>query len=68
MDQHIYKIQLTQEPNLTDHGQRGTYADWVYEHQEVDADFSMTIVFSNEAHFYLLGYANKQNCSIYGPI
>lgn len=32
---YIYKIQLTQELNITDHGQRGTYADWVYEHQEV---------------------------------
>lgn len=29
------------------------HADWVYEHQEVDADFSMIIFISNEANFHM---------------
>lgn len=63
---HPYKIQLTQELKPRDHGQRRIYADWVLEQQEVDADFSKKVLFSDEAHFQLSGYVNKQNSRIWG--
>ena len=34
--------------------------------QAVDVDFSNKIFFSDEAHFSLGGYVNKQNCHIWG--
>lgn len=63
---HPYKVHLTQELKPADHGQRRTYANWVLEKQAVDADFSNKIFFSDEAHFSLGGYVNKQNCRIWG--
>ncbi|EFN63948.1 hypothetical protein EAG_14216, partial [Camponotus floridanus] len=63
---HPYKVQLTQELKPVDHGMRRKYADWVLEQQAVDGDFSTKIFFSDEAHFSLGGYVNKQNCRIWG--
>lgn len=63
---HAYKIQLTQEIKPRDHAQRRGFVDWVLEHHEIDADFSKKIIFSDEAHFQLNGYVNKQNCRIWG--
>jgi len=40
--------------------------EWVLEQQAVDGDFSNKIFFSDEAHFSLGGYVNKQNCRIWG--
>ena len=31
-----------------------------------DADFGKKMIFSDEAHFDLGGYVNRQNCSIWG--
>ena len=36
------------------------------EKQKVDRDFYKKIIFSDEAHFQLNGYVNKQNCRIWG--
>ena len=33
---------------------------------EEDADFGRKIIFSDEVHFHLSGYVNKQNCRIWG--
>lgn len=63
---HPYKIQLTQELKPQDHTQRRMYANWVIEQQAIDNDFSNKIFFSDEAHFSLCGYVNKQNCRIWG--
>lgn len=63
---HPYKVQITQELKPADHGQRRTYANWVLEQQALNEDFSNNIFFSDEAHFSLGGYVNKQNCRIWG--
>ena len=63
---HAYKIQLTQELKPTDQARRREFVNWVLENQEVDGNFSKKIIFSDEAHFQLDGYANTQNCRIWG--
>lgn len=63
---HPYKIQLTQELKPTDHGQRRQFVEWLLEQNELDADFSKKIIFTDEAHFHLSGFVNKQNCRIWG--
>lgn len=62
---HAYKIQLTQELKPADHLNRRTFADWVHEQRQIDEDFSQKIIFSDEAHFHLSGFVNKQNCRIW---
>ncbi|XP_065084407.1 uncharacterized protein LOC135706689 [Ochlerotatus camptorhynchus] len=62
---HPYKIQLTQELKLNGHRQRRLFADWLLEQLETDADFARKIFLSDEAHFWMNGYANKQNCRIW---
>ena len=63
---HPYKVQLMQQLKPTDHSQRRRYVEWVLEQQAVDGNFSNKIFFSDEAHFTLGGYVNKQNCRIWG--
>ncbi|CAF1523416.1 unnamed protein product [Didymodactylos carnosus] len=63
---HPYKIQLTQELKPNDHSLRRRFADWALEQLEVDANFGKKIIFSDEAHFWLNGFVNKQNCRIWG--
>lgn len=63
---HAYKIHLTQQLLPTDHRQRREFVRWVMEQQEVDIDFPDKIIFSDEAHFHLDGFVNKQNCRIWG--
>lgn len=63
---HAYKIQLTQELKPADHGKRLRFAQWIMERQAEDVDFTKRIIFSDEAHFHLSGYVNKQNCRIWG--
>jgi len=46
----------------TDHCQRRNFVNWFFEH---DAGFSSKIIFSDEAHFTLDGFVNKQNCRIW---
>ena len=58
-------MQLTQELQATDHLQGRDFVDWFFENQQVDADFSAKIMFSDEAHFHLDGFVNKQNCRIW---
>lgn len=63
---HPYKIQLTQELKPNDHSLRRRFADWALEQLEVDVNFDKKIIFSDEAHFWLNGFVNKQNCRIWG--
>lgn len=62
---HPYKIQLTQELKINDHRQRRAFADWALEQLEADPHFGRKIIFSDEAHFWMNGYVNKQNCRIW---
>ncbi|XP_011859579.1 PREDICTED: uncharacterized protein LOC105557057 [Vollenhovia emeryi] len=55
-------IQLVQELKPHDHAQRRTFARWALEKLDEDPLFYRKIVFSDEAHFWLNGYVNKQNC------
>jgi len=50
---HVYKIQLVQQLKPNDHAQRSEFVEWIIEHQQVDADFSSKVMFSDEAHFHL---------------
>lgn len=57
-----YKVELVQELKPADHSQRRNFADFIIEH---GAEFAEKIIFSDEAHFHLNGYVNKQNCRIW---
>jgi len=63
---HSYKIQLVQELKPAGHGKMRTFAKWILGRQQQDETFSRRIIFSDEAHFHLFGYVNKQNCRIWG--
>lgn len=63
---HAYKIQLTQELKPRDHHHRRIFANWILEQTEFDDEFCKRIIFSDEAHFHLGVYVNKQNCRIWG--
>ena len=45
---------------------RFRFAKWACDRLVEDADFGEKIIFSDEAHFDLGGYINKQNCRICG--
>lgn len=63
---HAYKIQITRALHYLDHFKRREFAKWALEKLEVDRNFGAKIIFSDEAHFWLNGYVNKQNCRIWG--
>ena len=65
LDLKAYKIQLVQELKPNDLPARHRFADWALEKIEEDPLFSSKILFSDEAHFWLNGYVNKQNCRIW---
>ena len=62
---HAYKIQLVQELKPRDHRTRRLFAEWAEGRIGMDPQFSSKILFSDEAHFWLNGYVNKQNCRIW---
>ncbi|GFW31327.1 putative transposable element [Trichonephila clavipes] len=45
--------------------QRRTFVEWAQNEIAVVPDFHKRILFSDEAHFWLNGYVNKQNCRIW---
>ncbi|GFT73145.1 hypothetical protein TNCV_2554321 [Trichonephila clavipes] len=47
-----------------DHQERRRFVEWVQNEIAVVPDFHKRILFSDEAHFWLNGYVNKQNCRI----
>ncbi|GFT73592.1 putative transposable element [Trichonephila clavipes] len=48
-----------------DHQARRTFVGWAQNEIAVVPDFHKRILFSDEAHFWLNGYVNKQNCRIW---
>ena len=53
---------LTQKLEPGDHQKRRDFADWALENLAENADFGQTIIFSDEAHFWLNGFVNVHNC------
>ena len=58
---HPFKIKLTQELKPLDHLKRRNFCDWALQKFEEDNQFHRKIIFSDEAHFWLNGFVNKQN-------
>ncbi|GFU82615.1 histone-lysine N-methyltransferase SETMAR [Trichonephila clavipes] len=48
-----------------DHQARRRFVEWAQNEIAVVPDFLKRILFSDEAHFWLNGYVNKQNCRIW---
>ncbi|GFV09214.1 putative transposable element [Trichonephila clavipes] len=48
-----------------DHQARRRFVEWAQKEIAVVLDFHKRILFSDEAHFWLNGYVNKQNCRIW---
>ncbi|GFY14002.1 putative DD41D transposase [Trichonephila clavipes] len=48
-----------------DHQARRRFGEWTQNEIAVVPDFHKRILFSDEAHFWLNGYVNKQNCRIW---
>ncbi|GFV22010.1 DDE superfamily endonuclease [Trichonephila clavipes] len=48
-----------------DHQARRRFREWAQNEIAVVPDFHKLILFSDEAHFWLNGYVNKQNCRIW---
>ncbi|GFT07760.1 DUF4817 domain-containing protein [Trichonephila clavipes] len=48
-----------------DHQSRRRFVEWTQNEIAVVPDFHKRILFSDEAHFWLNGYVNKQNCRIW---
>ncbi|GFV03684.1 hypothetical protein TNCV_1876321 [Trichonephila clavipes] len=47
------------------HQARRRFVEWAQNEIAVVPDFHKRILFSDEAHFWLNGYVNKQNCCIW---
>ncbi|GFX60070.1 hypothetical protein TNCV_4557501 [Trichonephila clavipes] len=47
-----------------DHQARRRFVEWAQNEIAVVPDFHKRILFSDDAHFWLNGYVNKQNCHI----
>ncbi|GFX18331.1 DUF4817 domain-containing protein [Trichonephila clavipes] len=58
-----YQFGLAYHQN--DHQARRRFVEWVQNEIAVVPDFHKRILFSYEAHFWLNGYVNKQNCCIW---
>ncbi|GFX00476.1 hypothetical protein TNCV_2091261 [Trichonephila clavipes] len=48
-----------------DHQARRRFVEWAQNEIAVVPDFHKRILFSDEAHFWLNGYVNKENCRIW---
>ncbi|GFW41570.1 uncharacterized protein TNCV_4034871 [Trichonephila clavipes] len=48
-----------------DHQARRRFVEWAQKEIDVGPDFHKRILFRDEAHFWLNGYVNKQNCHIW---
>ncbi|GFU19635.1 putative DD41D transposase [Trichonephila clavipes] len=48
-----------------DHQARRIFVEWAQNEIAVVPDFHKRILFSDESHFWLNGYVNKQNCRIW---
>lgn len=66
-DLHLrpYKIQLTQELQPRDHESRRQYSHAILQLNTQNNDFYRQMIMSDEAHFDMNGFVNKQNCRIW---
>ncbi|GFU41451.1 transposable element Tc3 transposase [Trichonephila clavipes] len=48
-----------------DHQARRRFVEWAQNEIAIVPDFHKRVLFSDEAHFWLNGYVNKQNCRIW---
>jgi len=66
-DLHLfpYKIQLVQELKPLDAEKRLEYAIKLQDYVRKNKNFIDTLIMSDEAHFHLNGFVNKQNCRIW---
>ncbi|GFU83207.1 uncharacterized protein TNCV_3738181 [Trichonephila clavipes] len=62
--QVIYS-QFGLEIHQNDHQARRRFVEWAQNEIAVVPDFHKRILLSDEAHFWLNGYVNKQNCRIW---
>lgn len=53
-----YKIQLVQELEPLDHRKRRVFEEWAGNKIALDPALKTTILFSDEAHFWLSGYGS----------
>ncbi|GFX52584.1 hypothetical protein TNCV_4325991 [Trichonephila clavipes] len=51
--------------NVVQNSRLNRFVEWVQNEIAVVLDFHKRILFSDEAHFWLNGYVNKQNCRIW---
>ncbi|GFX78757.1 hypothetical protein TNCV_1918901 [Trichonephila clavipes] len=51
-----------------DHQARRRFVEWAQNEIAVGPNFHKRILFSDEAHFWLNGYVNKQNCRIWSEV
>ena len=66
LDLFSYNIQLTQELKPNDHFHRRQFANCTLEQLVISLDFGKKkIIFSDEAHFWINGFVNKQDCRIW---
>lgn len=63
---HAYKVQLAQKLKRNDRVQQREFVEWIIEYKQVDAVSSSEIILSDEAHFHLDGFVNRQICCIWG--
>ena len=56
-----FKIKLTPELKPLDHFKRRNFSNWALAKLEENEEFHRKIIFSDEAHFWLNGFVNKQN-------
>jgi transposase len=64
---HPYKIQVVQELKPLDYVARQRFCEQMIEKINDDPDFVDNFFMSDEAHFHISGYVNKQNCRYWGP-
>ena len=58
---HTFQIKLTQELKTLEHLKRRNFPNWALAKLEENEEFHRKIIFSDEAHFWLNGFVNKQN-------
>ncbi|GFW74378.1 hypothetical protein TNCV_2412771 [Trichonephila clavipes] len=51
-----------------DHQARRRFVEWAQNEMAVVPDFHKRILFSDEAHFWVNGYVDKQNCRIWSEV
>ncbi|GFW12552.1 hypothetical protein TNCV_818041 [Trichonephila clavipes] len=59
---HEFESSTTKDPPYS---RLNRFVEWAQNEIAVVPDFHKRILFSDEAHFWLNGYVNKQNCRIW---